>query len=111
MTQENYFGNAKWIGTADRTVKTFSVIRGRFYTDGKGRVTLNALGLGFFKCYINGVCINPDTFLPLSSDYEATCDPVNERLSAHRVYVPEFDISRYVREGENIIALHFGGGW
>lgn len=111
MTQEYYFGDAKWIGTADRTIKSFSLIRGRFYTDGKGSVTLNAIGLGFFKCYINGVCINPDSFLPLSSEYEDSCEPIGEKLSSHRVYVPTFDISKYVKAGENLIAMYFGGGW
>lgn len=69
------------------------------------------MGLGFFKCYINGKCINPDTFLPLSSDFEPTCDPKDEIVSGHRIYVPSFDITRFVKTGENVIAVHFGGGW
>ncbi len=111
MTQEFFFHGAKWIGAANRTPETFSVIRGHFHADAGSTVTLHALGLGFFKCYINGKCINPDTFLPLSSDYEGTCDPVDEVLSGHRIYVPEFDISSFVTPGDNVIALHFGGGW
>ena len=74
MDQSYYFKNAAWVGKAERTEKTFSVLRGRFNVCSIKRVTLNVLGLGFFKCYINGKCINPDTFLPLSSDFEATCD-------------------------------------
>lgn len=111
MTQMDFFGSAKWVGAAERTADTFSVLRGHFVLHGAQRVELNVLGLGFFKCYINGACINPDTFLPLSSDYEASCDPVDEVLSAHRVYVPQFDITPFVHEGDNVIALHFGGGW
>ncbi len=111
MDQSYFFKNAAWVGKADRTAKTFSVLRGYFHVAASQRVTLNVVGLGFFKCYINGECINPDTFLPLSSDFEATCDPVDEVLSGHRLYVPHFDITGLVKPGENVIAIHFGGGW
>ncbi len=111
MTQEFYFKNAKWVGAKNRTEKTFSVLRGKFELESFNKVKLNILGLGFFKCYINGKCINPDTFLPLSSDFEAGCDPVDEVISAHRIYVPQFDISPFVKKGINTIAIHYGGGW
>ena len=111
MNKEYYFGNAVWVGKKERNAKTFSVLRGRFNANDAKKVTLNVLGLGFFKCFINGACINPDTFLPLSSDFEATCDPVDEVLSGHRTYVPSFDITPFVTAGENVIAVHFGGGW
>ena len=111
MTQAFFFGNAKWVGASERTVQTFSVLRGHFSADNANKATLHVLGLGFFKCYINGVCLNPDTLLPLSSDYEASADPAEEILSAHRVYVPSFDITPYLRQDDNVIALHFGGGW
>ena len=111
MTREYFFGKAKWVGFTDATKDTFSVLRGHFSVDTPSKVTLSALGLGFFKCYINGICVNPDTFLPLSSDYEAGCDPKDEVLTAHRIYVPSFDITDLVRKGDNVIVLHFGGGW
>lgn len=111
MEKAAFFKSAVWVGKAERTPKTFSVLRGYFDIRSFKKVTLNALGLGFFKCYINGQCINPDTFLPLSSDYEATCDPAEEILSGHRIYVPNFDITRFVNVGKNVIAIHFGGGW
>jgi len=111
MRQEDFFGNAKWILGIGTNENSFSIIRGYFDIQSKVKVSLNILGLGFFKCYINGVCINPDTFLPLSSDYEASCDPQDEILSGHRIYVPSFDISQYVKIGKNIIDIHFGGGW
>ena len=111
MTRAHFFQNAAWVGRKDRNRNTFTVLRGRFTAEAASRVTLNVLGLGFFKCYINGVCINPDTFLPLSSDFEAGADPAGEVLTAHRIYVPGFDITPYAREGENTIAIHYGGGW
>ena len=111
MKQTDFFKSAKWVGAGERTPKTFTVLRGTFCGDGITRATLNVLGLGFFKCYINGECINPDTFLPLSSEYEAGVDPKDEVLSARRIYVPQFDVTHLIRPGKNVIALHFGGGW
>ena len=111
MEKSFFFKNAVWVGKKARDEKTFTVIRGRFTISEIKKVTINVLGLGFFKCYINGICINPDTFLPLSSDYEPSCDPCDEVLSGHRIYVPSFDITQYVTQGENVIAIHFGGGW
>ena len=111
MQQEYFFKNAKWVGAADPEETRFSILRGHFTVKDAAKVSLNVLGLGFFKCYINGVCINPDTFLPLSSDFEATCDPKDEVLSGHRIYVPQFDITPLVQQGDNVIAIHYGGGW
>ena len=111
MEKSFFFKDALWIGKMTRNEKNFTVIRGRFTISEIHKVTLNVLGLGFFKCYVNGRCINPDTFLPLSSDFEPSCDPCNEILSGHRIYVPHFDITPFVTKGENVIAIHFGGGW
>ena len=111
MTQEFFFKKAKWVGAPERTAETFSVLRSSFETNGVKKATLNVLGLGFFKCYINGKCINPDTFLPVSSDFENTCDPVDEVISGHRIYVPQFDVTEFLADGKNSLALHYGGGW
>lgn len=131
MQQAYYFKDAKWVSARECSLekaapirrgescgigegaadKHFYILRGRFTAEKGARAMLNVLGLGFFQCYINGTLINPNTFLPLSSDFEATNDPVDEVLTGHRVYVPSFDISPYLCEGENVIALHFGGGW
>lgn len=111
MTQEYFFKNAKWVGNANATTSTFSVLRGKFSIENVKKVSLNVLGLGFFKCFINGICINPDTFLPLSSDYENSGEPKDEVLSGHRIYVPQFDITSFIKSGENVIAVFYGGGW
>ncbi|MBR2869543.1 MAG: family 78 glycoside hydrolase catalytic domain [Clostridia bacterium] len=111
MKKEHFFHNAKWICAEGCTEKSFSVLRGYFDLADPTDVSVSILGLGFFKCYINGECINPDTFLPLSSDFEGTCDPVDEVISGHRIYVAQFDITPFVRNGKNSIAIHFGGGW
>ena len=132
MKQSHFFGNATWVGAKECSIgvakpirrgeyygignnptdiNKFYVLRGRFTAAAGAKAELSVLGLGFFKCYINGTLINPDTFLPLSSDFEATNDPIEETLTGHRVYVPQFDITPYLAEGENVIAIHYGGGW
>lgn len=111
MRREDYFNNAQWISAENSTINDFYVVRSYFKLNDATDVNLNIIGLGFFKCYINGKLINPDTFLPLSSDFENTCDPVDEVISNHRVYVSAFDITPFVQKGDNLIAIHFGGGW
>lgn len=110
MKQECFFKNAQWVSPIEEK-NSFFVLRSKFSATVGDKATLYAIGLGFFKCYINGKCINPDTFLPLSSEYEASCDPVGERLSGHRIYVPRFDITPFIEDGENVIAMICGGGW
>ncbi|MBE6952181.1 MAG: hypothetical protein E7452_01335 [Ruminococcaceae bacterium] len=111
MDQTYYFKNALWLGNKDGDQSTLTVLRGQFNAEKVKSATLRVLGLGFFKCYINGHCINPDTFLPLSSDYEPTPEPKDEVLSAHRIYVPEFEIGQFLVDGNNTIEIRFGGGW
>ena len=107
MTQEAFFDKAKWMGAPKRTPESFAVLRGHFDGTDAASAQLQVLGLGFFKCYINGTCVNPDTFLPLSSEFEAGCDPVDEVLSGHRIYVPQFDITPLIHPGDNVIAIHY----
>lgn len=111
MKQNDFFGNAKWIGKKNATAEDFFAVRGKFSSQRVQKATLFVLGLGFFKVYINGILINPDTFLPLSSEYEKSAEPKDESLSAQRVYVPSFDVTAYLKEGENVIAIAYGGGW
>ena len=111
MKQSDFFGSAKWVSRENAEARDFVCLRQSFRARAGETATLYALGLGFFKCSINGQNVNPDTFLPLSSDYEATADPIGEVLSGHRVYVPHFDVSEYLIDGENTLEMHFGGGW
>ncbi len=110
MTQKEMFGKAIWVEPAEKT--GFPILRRVFRIGGFDRVTLRVAGLGFFHAYINGREVNDSAFLPLNSDFEERKDyPVGEKLFGHRLIVPEFDITEAVREGENLLAVHFGGGW
>ncbi len=112
MTQQEMFGRALWLGAANCKNTDIFVLKGRFSVRAAKKATLRVLGLGFFHCYINGVRVGDDLFLPLSSEYEPRENfPTNERLSDFRTYVPEYDVTSLLRDGENTITIHFGGGW
>ena len=123
MDQRSMFGQAQWVcagqyasddlGKPDAGgVPYFPILRSKFAVKGVKKATLRVLGLGFYHCYINGKEISDDRFLPLSTDFEPRKDyPVHEKLTGHRIYVPEYDVTELIRSGENVLALHFGGGW
>ena len=113
MKQQNMFGEARWIGhrAAD---KTKGYILRAHVTVPKGikKATLRVLGMGVFYAYINGARVGDDLFLPLCSDYEARENhPMGETVTGHRVYVPQYEVGSLLHEGDNVLALHFGGGW
>ncbi len=125
MTKQEMFGAAKWLcaGTYDPSttpaqpdkngVPHFPVVRTRFHLTGEvKKATLRVVGLGYFHCYLNGREVTADRFLPLCTDYEPRNNhPVGQTLTGHRLYVPEFDVTHLLRAGDNVLALHFGGGW
>lgn len=112
MNINEVFSSAKWLGPENYGDDGFFFLRGRFTVDEVKSATLRVIGLGFFHCYINGKRVGDDFFLPLSTDYEARKNyPVDEILTGHRIYVPEYDITPLLHSGENVISIHFGGGW
>lgn len=123
MDQKMMFGQAQWVCAGSYTdraadnldaggVPHFPILRSHFSACSVKKATLRVLGLGFYHCYINGREISDDRFLPLSTDFEPRKNyPVNEELHGHRIYVPEYDVTELIRTGENVLALHFGGGW
>lgn len=109
MKQNEVFSSARWVGAPK---DGFYILRGRFSVENAKKATLRVIGLGYYHCYINGKRVSNDFFLPLSTDYEERKNyPIDEIISGHRIYVPEYDITDMLKNGENIIAIHFGGGW
>ena len=112
MTIKEAFGPAVWVRAKEPADPPFYFLRGVFRVNHAKRATLRVAGLGYFECWLNGKPISDDRFLPLNTDYEARENyPVNEVLSGHRILVPEYDVKDLLRDGENLIAIHFGGGW
>lgn len=110
MNQQEMFGSAVWVGAKEARI--CSVLRASFSLRGVRRATLRVVGLGFFHCYINGRRVGADWFLPLSTDYEARENyPREEEVNGHRLYVPQYDVTPYLTDGENTLVIHYGGGY
>ena len=113
MNKENIFGQAKWIGV-DPKINT-PYIRQDFKINKKGKTIINICGLGFFYLYINGIKVGNDIFVPARSDYnerniEIDNKPFDEKMR-HRIYVIQYDITDYVKEGNNKLAVALGPGF
>ena len=50
MNQQHFFKSAKWVGAPERAGESFAVLRGHFKAENAEKVSLNVIGLGFFKC-------------------------------------------------------------
>ena len=87
MTQQEMFGKGIFVSAENCKNTDIFALRARFTRSGTQKATLRVLGLGFFHCYLNGVRVGEDLFLPLSSEYEPRPDfPTEERLSAFRTF-------------------------
>lgn len=114
MNQNEMFKNALWLcrEANEQNKSKFYFLRSKFNIQNVKKAKLRILGLGCFHCFINGIRVSDDLFLPLNTDFEKRENyPPNEIITGHRIYVPEFDITNLLRNGDNIITIHFGGGW
>jgi len=112
MNQQKMFGSAMWLTAPECNTQDILLLRARFHAGKAKSAVLRVVGLGFFHCEINGKRVSEDLFLPLNSEFEPRANwPVEEKLTSHHTYVPQFDVLPLLKEGENILTLHFGGGW
>ena len=112
MDPASVFASAKWVGPPEPADVPVYILRGSFSVGTVKKAALRVVGLGFFECFLNGVRVSEDRFLPLVTDYEPRADyPAGETLTGHRILVPEYDVSSYLCAGENRVVIHFGGGW
>lgn len=105
-----------WIG-ADQSCDSPIILR-RFYVTNVGNIekaTLTITGLGFFEASINGSPVTEQRFLPVVSDYEARdfsafLYPLKD-VTTHRIYYYEFDVTSWLKNGENTLEIWLGNGW
>lgn len=79
------------------------------------QAVISICGLGFFELYINGKKVSDDICVPAWSDYEPRLNrrliyPLNDTVS-HRIYYLDYDITSYVKKGENALEIWLGNGW
>ncbi|MBQ8688981.1 MAG: family 78 glycoside hydrolase catalytic domain [Clostridia bacterium] len=111
MKQVEVFGEAKWIAATPKNIEAAPLIRRSFDASRGDEATLRIIGLGTFEAFMNGKRISEDYFLPLNSEYEKTEFPVGEELTGFRIYVTEYDVTEYLCEGANTLAVLVGAGW
>ncbi len=124
MRHNDMFGKAIWVAAGKYAkrqqeesdqggIPFFPVLHRKFTLDEMpAKALIRVVGLGFFHCFINGKEITKDQFVPLLSDFEERPDyPSGEKVTGHRLYVPEYDIKEFIKEGENVLAIWFGGGY
>jgi len=70
-----------------------------FLTAAPVRARLYITALGLYECYINGRAMNEDLFTPGWTDYRK------------RVQVQTYDVTPWLRSGENAIGAILGDGW
>ena len=108
MTFEEIFGEAKWIAPTD--TEKCPIIKKEFEIKDFESVYIDILGFSAFNFYVNGQRGSEDYFLPLASDFEYRGSPVGEQ-TAHRCYVSHYDITEFIKNGENCLTVMLGDGW
>lgn len=108
------FKEALWISFENEYEAVIAKKDFTFKPDGK-KVFLKIAVLGFSEIYINGKSVSDRLFSPAWSNYRERDltrfnYPIFDRLT-HRIYYELFDITDLLKEGENTLVLHIGGGW
>ena len=104
----------RWISTGGRCCTP--MMRRKLVLPQIKKAQITIASLGFFEVFINGKKVSEDLFLPLSTDYHERPEklyrgvPYDEKMR-HRLYCPVYDITSYVKEGENTICFLMGPGW
>lgn len=113
MRKEEIFSKAKFIKPSEPCVAPR--FRGKFYVNKKEKTEITICGLGVFRFYINGQKVSDDVFAPATSFYHEydTCPcyvKYGEKMGS-RIYCMKYDITPYIREGENVIGVVVAPGW
>jgi len=112
MTHKELFGDAQWL-TPDEECDG-ALFRSVFNAKKDSRAVITICGLGYFKLYINGIRVSDDEFVPAYTDYHDRPDmvlsyPLNDEWT-YRIYCLKYDITKYIRDGGNIIGIKVGSG-
>ena len=113
MTQKELFGNAIWVQADEACVSP--EIYAAFTARANESAEITICGLGFFELYVNGTRVSDDLFVPVNSHYHAYDDCFCAREfgeeMASRIYALRYDLSPYLRDGENELTAVVGPGW
>lgn len=112
MNQEQMFKGAKWIECPGSDSPVFFR---KFTASGGEKAEIVICGLGYFKLYINGRKVSDDLLVPNASNYNFRDltkfeYPLKDELG-FRIYCMKYDISDYITDGENTLAVIVGNGY
>ncbi len=112
MTHEQIFKNAKWIECTGSDAPLF---RKNFDAKKDEKAEIIICGLGFFKLFINGKKVSEDLLVPNATCYsERDLSKLGFKLYdklSFRIYCMKYDISDYLADGENTLAVMVGNGY
>lgn len=108
---------AKFICEKDGFESPF--FRKHFNVDNLKCAELDICGLGWFEAYINGRKITDAVLCPGASTYaQPDGDKIsrgpyiwNDTVTATRSYFCRFDVTKFLRNGENLLSVHLGNGY
>ena len=104
---------SKWIGcgkefSAPFVIKKFTAKQGE-------KASIDLCGLGYYELFVNGIRVGEEFFKPAASDYSerdftSYAYPLPDKTS-HTIYYNTYDISTYLKDGENVLAVLLGNGF
>jgi len=108
------FSGINWI-TADSKINS-PILYKKFELAEIGEYsTVNVCGLGFFELYINGKKVSEDLMNPVRTDYDRVeyrnLKYPYDNETVKRLYYLTYEVSSYLKEGTNTIAVWLGNGW
>lgn len=86
-----------------------------FTVRGAATATIDIVGLGYYELFVNGRRVSDEFYKPAVSDYterdfSAFLYPLPDK-TRHSIYYNVYELTPYLREGENLIAVMLGNGF
>lgn len=107
------FKDAKWLSFGNELEAV--IARKDFYLEKVEKTELLVTALGFSEIYVNGKSISDRLYAPAWTNYNdrdlsVLNYPIYDILT-FRIFYEKIDITDFLKEGENTIVFHIGGGW
>ena len=92
------------------------LFRREFWAEGVKSARLEICGLGFFRLYVNGKRVGDEEFLPAWTNFSSLLGcraayPVWEERANYPTHYLVYDLTPYLREGENGLGVQLGNGF
>lgn len=105
--------NSKWLGCG-KALSSPIVIK-KFDIENFQNGVIDICGLGYYELFINGKRVGNEYFKPVVSDYSERdfsnfLYPLQDQTS-HTVYYNTYDVTEYLQDGDNTLAVMLGNGF